>query len=198
MIVKAREAAKQAQVPINTYFIIGQPNESVASIKRTMALAIKLNPELPIFGIMVAYPGTEVSRLAALGQAGYRLVTTDWNEYNKQIGGALEFADLTRQQIEWLQIEAYVKVFLYNYRFVEFMKFAWHYRTGAWNVLKKVLFKTPSVAAKSDYEVLLGGSAPLTMDDIVKARETWQRWQKHELDRTKKHAPEQLRVVHAG
>ena len=61
-----------------------------------MELAVKMNPDLPIFGIMSPYPGTEIARMAANGEAGYKLVTTDWNEYNKQIGGALEFASLSR------------------------------------------------------------------------------------------------------
>ena len=195
MILKARAAAKKAGVPINTYFIIGQPNETLESINKTVELATTLNPDLPIFGVMVPYPGTEVSRLAAMGEAGYRLLSTDWDEYNKQIGGALEFANLSRSQIEWLQIRAYVKVFLNNHRFLDFLKFVWHYRRGAWSVLKKALLKKSAVA-QVKYENKLRSASPLSKEDIVSARESWQNWQRFELERTRREAPDFLKVVH--
>src|SRR5262245_16703166 len=87
MILRAGAAAKEAGLPIETYFILGHPNETLDSMKRTIGLAVKLNPETPIFGIMVPFPGTEVGRLAAAGEAGYRLRSTDWDDYDKQIGG---------------------------------------------------------------------------------------------------------------
>ena len=122
MILKAGAAAKQAKLPIETYFILGHPNETIESMKRTIDLAVKLNPETPIFGVMVPSPGTEIGRMAAAGEGGYRLRLTDWDDYDKQIGGALEFASLTRNQIERLQLWAYTKVFLFNGRCVDFVR----------------------------------------------------------------------------
>lgn len=72
MILKARVAAKKAKLSIETYFIIGQPNETIKSMKKTIELAVKMNPDLPIFGIMSPFPGTEIARLAANGEGGYK------------------------------------------------------------------------------------------------------------------------------
>lgn len=129
-ILMACEAAKKEGVNIGTFFLFGQPNESTSSLNATIKLAVKINPDLPMFGLMTPYPGTEIAKMAAQGEGGYRLLTTNWDGYNKQIGGAMEFANLSRRQIEWIQIMAYAKVYLYNYRFIDFLRFVWEYRKG--------------------------------------------------------------------
>lgn len=139
LVLRAREAARRAKVPIETYFIFGQPNETMDSMKKTIALAVKLNPDLPVFGIMVPYPGTQVSTLASRGEGGYKLLTTDWNKYNKQIGGSLEFAHLPRSAIERIQLKAYAKVFLSNHRYLDFIRFVWRYRHAGVRVLAKIM-----------------------------------------------------------
>ena len=141
MILKAGDAAKEANVPIETYFVLGHPNETLKSMKKTIDLAVRLNPDTPIFGIMVPFPGTEVGRLAAAGEAGYRLRSTNWDDYDKQIGGALEFANLSRHQIERLQVWAYVKVFLWNGRYLDFVKFCWRYRREGFVLAKKIVVR---------------------------------------------------------
>ena len=199
MITRAIDAARRAGVPIGTFFIIGQPDETVTSIKKTIDFAVKLNPLLPMFGLMTPYPGTEVARLAAKGEAGYRLISTDWDEYNKQLGGAMEFASLTRRQIEWLQIQAYAKVFLYNRRFVDFAKFVWNYRVGALSVLKKVLLRKTSVAAllnrPPDYDAMIGGERSITLEDMIQSRSAWIDVQKREMIRARRQQVHRLPVV---
>jgi anaerobic magnesium-protoporphyrin IX monomethyl ester cyclase len=195
MIVKARQAAKEANLFVETYFIIGQPDETLASMKKTMDLAVKMNPDLPIFGIMSPYPGTEIARMAANGEAGYKLVTTDWNEYNKQIGGALEFASLSRKQIEIMQVKAYTDVFLKNHRYLDFLKFLWHYRVGAFTVFKKMLGLKP----KNEYEK--NSKNQIKLDEkskklIVNATQSWQKWQVQELGRAKKVKPNAMKIKH--
>lgn len=187
LITKMRAGARKYKVPITTYMIIGQPNESVASIRKSIDLAVKLNPELPIFGIMVPYPGTEVSRLAARGEAGYRLLTRDWDAYNKQIGGALEFANLSRFQIEFYQLYAYVKVFLWNFRFLDLAKFVWKFRTAGFAVVFKMLgglFRRRPVAAEPTAADEIHNN-----DAIARATEAWQKWQTSELVRAKNQDP---------
>jgi len=193
MILKAAEASRKAKQPINTYFIIGQPNETIESIKKTIDLAVKMNPSLPVFGIMSPYPGTEIAKLAASGEAGYRLVTTDWDEYNKQIGGALEFANLTRKQIEIMQIKAYAKVFLSNHRYLDFIKFVWHYKKGGWAILKKIL----SIKPKNKYGEIGDIDKRIKLDgagkqEIIKATTSWQKWQISEGGRTRRAADPNL------
>jgi radical SAM superfamily enzyme YgiQ (UPF0313 family) len=189
-IKNAHEAARKVGVPIGTFFLLGQPNESVASIKKTIDLAVKINPILPMFGLMTPYPGTEVAKLAAKGEAGYQLISTDWDEYNKQIGGAMTFSNLTRAQIEWLQIMAYTKVFLYNHRYLDFAKFLWEYRVGAIEVMKKLLSGRKDNASAlnkpKDYDLLLSSDFKISSLDIIEARKEWNETQKRELQNFKK------------
>ena len=197
MILKARQAAKEANLFIETYFIIGQPNETIESMKKTVDLAVKMNPDLPIFGIMSPYPGTEIAKLAAKGEGGYKLVTTDWNEYNKQIGGALEFASLTRKQIEIMQIKAYTSVFLKNHRYLDFIKFLWHYRVGAFSVVKKII----GIKSKDGLVDTRDSSKSIQLDEegkesIATATQLWQEWQVDELARAKKTRPNAMKIKH--
>jgi len=136
---------------------------------------------------MSPYPGTEIARLAANGEGGYRLVTTDWDEYNKQIGGALEFANLSRKQIEIIQIKAYASVFLKNHRYKDFLQFLWHYRVGAFSVLKKII----GIKTKDDFRVVSDPAKSIKLNKdgkeiIVSATQSWQNWQISELARAKK------------
>jgi anaerobic magnesium-protoporphyrin IX monomethyl ester cyclase len=196
MILKAAAAAKQARLPIETYFIMGHPNESLASMKRTVALAVKMNPDTPIFGIMVPFPGTEVGRLAAAGEAGYRLRSTNWDDYDKQIGGALEFANLSRQRIEMLQMWAYLKVFLWNRRFVDLVRFCWRYRREGFVVTKKIVFRrSDKLTGTAQPDATASTDTGPNREEIIAATKDWQEWQKTDLARIKKLRPGQTNVV---
>ncbi len=138
-VITARNAAREVGLPIEGLMIIGHPHETWESAMRTIEFAVKLNPERPIVGVMVPYPGTEVAAMAARGEGGYRLLSTDWNDYAKQIGNALEFENLSRRELETLQMLAYVKVFLSNRRYREFAQFVWKYRSEGFAVLKKIV-----------------------------------------------------------
>jgi radical SAM superfamily enzyme YgiQ (UPF0313 family) len=194
MILKAGAAAKQAELPIETYFILGHPNETLASMKRTIDLAVTLNPETPIFGVMVPFPGTEIGRLAAAGEGGYRLRSTNWDDYDKQLGGALEFADLTRNQIERLQIWAYTRVFLANGRYVDFLKFCWRYRKAGMSLVTKILLRRSDKLAATASSRVISNEAP-RLDQRVTSTKEWQDWQKTDLARLKKLRPGQSNVV---
>jgi hypothetical protein len=187
-------AGRKAGVSIGTFFLFGQPNETIHSLQRTVDLAVKLNPVLPMFGLMTPYPGTEVAKLAAKGEAGYRLLTTNWDEYNKQIGGAMAFANLTRSQIEWFQVKAYLKVYLFNFRFIDLIKFIWEYRKAAIAVLQKIIFSQQSLAAQftlkpADYEQVIYNNYAPNSDVLITARDTWNEYQSADAKRIK-----QLRV----
>ena len=138
-VMTARSAAREVGLPIEGLMIIGHPYETWESAMRTIEFAVHLNPERPIIGVMVPYPGTEVAAMAARGEGGYRLLSTDWNDYAKQIGNALAFENLSRRDLETLQMLAYVKVFLGNRRWRDFARFAWKYRSEGWAVLRKIV-----------------------------------------------------------
>jgi anaerobic magnesium-protoporphyrin IX monomethyl ester cyclase len=194
MILKAATAAQKAGLPIETYFILGHPNETLESMKKTVDLAVRMNPDTPIFGIMVPFPGTEVGRLAAAGEAGYRLRSTNWDDYDKQIGGALEFANLPRHRIELLQIWAYLKVFLWNARYVDLVRFCWRYRREGFVVMKKILLRRSDKLAQAGTADVASSAGPDRAEIIAATRE-WQEWQKKDLARLKKLSPGQTNVV---
>jgi anaerobic magnesium-protoporphyrin IX monomethyl ester cyclase len=182
MMKRAREGAQRAGVPISTYCILGQPDETLGSMSKTIALTAKLNPEFPVFGIMVPYPGTEVARLAARGEAGYTLLSTDWNDYNKQIGGALAFAGLPRRAIEILQLYAYVRVFVTNFRFPDLLRFAWQFRSAGWSVVKKIASGFRKTAAQTSDQ----GPRTPAASSIEAAAGSWRSYQLSELSRAKR------------
>lgn len=146
-VAGAFDAARRAGLRTIGFFIFGHPGETPRTMRETIELAVQLNPAIPIFGVMVPYPGTEVARLAARGEGGYRLLTDDWDEYNKQIGGALEFAGLTRREIEATQLRAYVEVFARNRRWVDLARFAWKHRVAGLRLVRKLAGAAPSAAA---------------------------------------------------
>lgn len=109
-------------------FILGHPNETLKTAYKTISFAAMLNPDIIQLGIMVPYPGTEVANLARQGKGGYRLISKNWSDYNKQLGNALELDNLSRKDLERLQLTGYLKLFIANRRFLDFFSFVWNYR----------------------------------------------------------------------
>lgn len=133
--------AKEAGLDCWCYFILGHPNETWKTAMDTINFLCRINPKNAAIGIMVPYPGTEVWEMAKKGEGGYRLLSTDWKDFNKQIGNALELKDLSRKQLEFLQIYGYIKLFLVNLRLMEFAGFCWQYKKEGWGFLKNFIPK---------------------------------------------------------
>jgi len=138
-VIDSVSLAKKVGLPVEGYFILGHPNETFATAQDTIKFASRLNPEYPVFGIMVPYPGTEVWRMAKNGESGYKIVSLKWSDYNKQLGNALELANLNRHQLEYLQLRGYLSVFIVNLRLVSLAKFIFKYRREGLAFLKKIL-----------------------------------------------------------
>jgi anaerobic magnesium-protoporphyrin IX monomethyl ester cyclase len=130
---------KEAGMEVWCGFIIGHPGETYETAMTTIEYAARLNPTVAAFGLMVPYPGTEVAEYAQKGLHGYRLLSTDWFDYNKQYGNALELDELPRGTMERLQAYAYLKVFIANRRYREAAGFLWAYRKAGWAFLVKQL-----------------------------------------------------------
>lgn len=189
-IFKACKAASKAKVPFGTFLLFGQPNETVQSLKNTIDIAVKINPDIPMFGIMTPYPGTEVASFAARGLYGYKLLSTDWDVYNKQIGGALEFAHITRKDIEKYQLIGYLLVYIKNFRFWDLTKFIWKYHYVGLRILKKIFTKSSEIHSKetipSDYYLRTGLSNTIEKEKLLTSREYWKDVQKKNLAILKK------------
>ncbi len=121
--------------------ILGHPNENYSSAIDTIRLATKLNATSISIGIMVPYPGTEIRKLALEGKGGYKLLSSDWDDYDKYLGNALELENLTRKQLERLQIWGYLRFYLFNFRFYDLFQFVKNHFNEAILLTKKLFGK---------------------------------------------------------
>ncbi|MEK7071881.1 MAG: radical SAM protein, partial [Patescibacteria group bacterium] len=114
--------AKKTGLQTGSYFIIGHPYETKQTAWDTINFAAKLNTTTVAFGIMVPYPGTEIYSMALRGEGGYRIISSDWADFNKTIGASLELETLSRKELEKLQLLAYFVFYFKNWRFWDFFK----------------------------------------------------------------------------
>ncbi|MFA5388675.1 MAG: radical SAM protein [Candidatus Omnitrophota bacterium] len=126
-IMRAVSWLKKAGIPMEGYFLLGLPGESRKTAMETIEFAANINPEYPVFGIVVPYPGTEICSMAERGEAGYRIISKKWRDYNKIIGKALELRDLRRKQLEILQFYGYFYVLVRNLRITDIVKFIFQF-----------------------------------------------------------------------
>ncbi len=116
-LLKAREVLKCAGITTSGYFMLGHPNESRRSVFKTIAFAVKLNPDVAAIGIMVPYPGTQIWELATKGEGGYKKLSVNWDDFNKQLGNAVELESIHRREIEFYQLVGYASLYVFNLRF---------------------------------------------------------------------------------
>jgi anaerobic magnesium-protoporphyrin IX monomethyl ester cyclase len=130
-------AAKRAGLKTGSYFIIGHPFETVETIRETINFAAKLNTDSVAFGIMVPYPGTEICEMAKQGDGGYKIISERWEDYDKQLGNALELESLSREQLEKWQRKAYLTFYLKNLRLLYVLRLVISQRKLLWRMLTK-------------------------------------------------------------
>jgi hypothetical protein len=88
---------------------------------------------------MIPYPGTEVARLAAKGEGGYKRLSADWADYNKQLGNALEMEGLSGADMTRLQLLGYLKFYIKNLKVAAFITAAWRYKKLILAIIKKYI-----------------------------------------------------------
>ncbi|MFA5147689.1 MAG: radical SAM protein [Candidatus Omnitrophota bacterium] len=128
---------KKAGIPYEGYFLLGLPNETRQTCKDTIDFASELNPDFPVFGIAVPYPGTKIREMALKGSGGYKLISGRWRDYNKIAGAAMELEGLSRREIEELQFSGYLAVLLRNFRVLSMLRFFIQYFHDICFCLKK-------------------------------------------------------------
>ncbi len=138
--------AKRAGLKTGSYFILGHPYETIPTIQDTIRLATKLNTDTVSFGIMVPYPGTEVYEMAIKGEGNYKLISEEWNDFDKQIGNALEVEGLPRKELEKWQVKAYLLFYLHNYRLLDLTRMAISQRRLVWRIITKRIHMHENVA----------------------------------------------------
>lgn len=137
--ISSIKMAKRAGLKTGSYFIIGHPFETRRTARETINFATKLNTTTVAFGIMVPYPGTKVYEMAEVGSGGYKIISTDWKDFNKTIGNSLELEHLPRKEMEKLELLAYLKFYLGNLRFLNLIKLFLNQRRVVFQAIKKLL-----------------------------------------------------------
>lgn len=198
MIRDAFKVAHEEGVTTGSLLLIGQPFETRHTMMKTIDLAVEINSSIPMFGIMTPFPGTEIARMAAKGEGGFKNLSTNWDEYRKQIGGAVEFAGVSRNEIEWLQFWGYLKVFIWNFRFFELAKFIWKYQVEGFNVIKKLLLRTNNITdlfnnMPKDYEETIYSKYKASYADMIYSKEQFDVIQRDEIRRTNLLRPELIK-----
>jgi radical SAM superfamily enzyme YgiQ (UPF0313 family) len=148
-VLRARNIFREAGLKFAAYFIIGHPNETKATVLDSINLAVRLNPDSVAFGIMTPYPGTQIWEMATRGHGGYKILSMNWQDFNKQIGSALELNTLSRRQMEFLQLRAYLTVYLRNFRFREMFQAIAGNRKRIAFILRKLISRTKQTASSS-------------------------------------------------
>lgn len=142
-LLRARNVLKRANIRMIAFFIFGHPYETRRSIWRTICFAIRLNADETAFGVMVPYPGTEIWELALAGKGGYKKLSPSWDDYNKQLGNAVDFEGISRREVEFYQLFASGLIYLVNFRFKDLIvQFFNHFELIS-GIILKILSKKP-------------------------------------------------------
>jgi radical SAM superfamily enzyme YgiQ (UPF0313 family) len=151
-IKAATDIFRKVGLNFSTFFIIGHPGETAMTVWRSIRFAAELNANRPAFGVMVPYPGTEIWEMAVKGEGGYKKLSTNWDDYNKQLGNAVELERLSRRQMEMLQVLGYLYCFISNGRFRDAWAILSVHKVRIYHVLRKiVLGRMGSRSAQSGY-----------------------------------------------
>lgn len=151
-VLHAARIFKQAGLKFSAYFIIGHPHETKQTALDTIRLAARINPDSVAFGLMVPYPGTQIWEMVTRGEGGYKLISVNWEDFNKQIGNSLELEGLPRRTMECLQLRGYLTVYLCNLRFREMAEAIWINRKRILFILRKIVRGSTRVASSSWFE----------------------------------------------
>lgn len=126
---------------IRGYFQLGHPGETINTIKDTVNLAAELNLDEISVNITTPYPGTEIASMVKNKKWGYKILSSNWEDYHCHIGNAIELESISRRTLEYYQIFAYLNLFFKNFRIVDFTKFCFRYRREARAYLRDKLRK---------------------------------------------------------
>jgi radical SAM superfamily enzyme YgiQ (UPF0313 family) len=145
-VEQAFALTREAGIKILAYFMLGAPGESRESIRNTINLSLRLNPDFAYYSIVVPYPGTDMYD-RALEQ---KLLPFDyWKEYVHTEGALkepvpmFEHDDVTRDYLLETLKSAYQKFYLrpgYIFKRLRAIRsvsdFIWHVKMAKATVLK--------------------------------------------------------------
>ena len=86
--IRNLEGIRRAGIWVMSNFMIGFPDETRADVMQTIRLALRLNLDAASFGVLIPFPGAEITReLNAPGER--RITSTDWKRYDSHSGAGL-------------------------------------------------------------------------------------------------------------
>ena len=99
--------AKDAGIIPSGSFIIGLPGETEETVRISITLAQELDLYSVTFPIAVPFPGTILRKMAINQEYGLKILTNNWDDYDKQYPGVMESEDLSIEKRREMQKLAY-------------------------------------------------------------------------------------------
>ena len=100
--------ARRLRIETRASFMFGNQGETEETIKKTIAYAIKLDPDEVQFNIATAYPGTDLFNWAK--ERGY-IKTFNWNDYSMS-NVVLELPNLGKEKMQYYYELAHRRFYL--------------------------------------------------------------------------------------
>ncbi len=138
-IFRAVKVVKDYGMLCRCFIIFGHIGETKEDIKKTMDLTVKLNPDEIAVGVMTPWPGTEVYELAVKKEEGFELITNDYKKYDKYFGEAMVNRNISLKELNSFRNEIYLRLYLQNRRYRDFLKFVWINRKPIFRKAKSLL-----------------------------------------------------------
>ncbi|MEO5376951.1 MAG: B12-binding domain-containing radical SAM protein [Magnetococcus sp. DMHC-6] len=139
MIDRAVSLVKAAKINCKAFLIFGHIGETEADIRATIRHVVQLNPTDVVVGVMVPWPGTEIYELALNRKEGFELLSQEFDKYDKHFGMAMKNNLIDMRILENLRVEMYLRLYVQNGRFGDFLKFIWTFRRAVvfkiWSLL---------------------------------------------------------------
>ena len=88
---------------------------------------------------MVPYPGSRIFDMAKRGEGGYKIISENWDDFNKQYGNAIELKTFSRRKLELFQLAGYLYFYLYNFRIKDLTKILKSYYPLLIKLFKKIV-----------------------------------------------------------
>ncbi len=154
-VENAFSLTKQAGIRTVAYLMVGLPEETVATIKKTIDFSLKLNPDFVSWGITALFPGSELYESAQNGNLGdveirYTHKDRDWHASGSPYGDGYSIiyeGALSRMELDG-QMRAANRLFYFRFSYLLSFFFKLrsfneliHYFKGGISFLKWVLYK---------------------------------------------------------
>ncbi len=137
---KIRLIKQKTRIKVNSYFILGYPEETRQDLQRTVRFAVSSGTDFAQFFLFTPLPGTEITRrLIADG----RLKNPDWRTFQFDVP-SIPLRDVSIKQLKRFQIKAYLYFYLRPKAFYMLMQ-----EVGSLAQLKDLLTRMRSLIGKA-------------------------------------------------